>query len=49
LLQEFEFDKDLEEQIFMAINVVRAAPAFFVDKVRAVRRFHELAQKAENT
>jgi hypothetical protein len=33
----------------MAINVVRVAPAFFVDKIRAVRKFHDLAQKANNT
>ena len=33
----------------MAINVVRAAPSFFVDKIRTVRKLHPLAKETHNT
>ena len=50
LLSETEFyDQELERQIFMALNVVRAAPAMFIDKIRDVRRTHPLAKACNNT
>lgn len=50
LLSETEFyDQDLERQIFMALNVVRAAPALFIDKIRDVRKTHPLAKTCNNT
>lgn len=50
LLSETEFyEHELERQIFMAVNVVRAAPAFFTDKIRDVRKSHPLAKTANNT
>lgn len=33
----------------MALNVVRAAPAFFTDKIREVRKTHPLAKTANHT
>ena len=43
------FETDLERQIFMAINVARAAPAAFVQVVRNVKQTHPLAKAAPFT
>lgn len=43
------FETDLERQIFMAINVCRAAPGAFVGVVRTVKQTHPLAKAAPHT
>ena len=40
------FETDLERQIFMAINVARAAPAQFAQVVRTVKQNNQLAKRA---
>jgi predicted nucleic-acid-binding protein len=46
LLKGKSFETDLERQIFMAINVARAAPAQFAQVVRSVKQNNMLAKKA---